>query len=278
MKALIWLTVVVVSLLVLRFAPKTTANPLDAQAIDKAFHIGVNPLPEGWRAEWVTDEKSARRLALSPADGSADIQVVAFKGDLDKEKLAEIGALLYGPTFPSAKSTVDVQGYGSTIRRSTYTETSNKKRPIYTTIDLLWHVGATDYAYAIVARSFRPSDESVDLAKAQLIFSPPRLNLLGRAGSSLAVGFEFLETGESWFAILTWLAATGWGLWYLVRKLDEHWRPAKYLVGIAIVGLMLAARAVFGLSWLLVGFSATLLVAASGAAAALLSGAWRIEE
>jgi hypothetical protein len=212
-KPLVWLAVVVAGLVGLRFAPTTTVNPLDATAVDKTFHIGVRPLPSGWRAEWAKDE-AAIRLVLSPSDGSAEVQVMAFKGDLDKERFSNIGSTIFGATFPPPKTDVNAREYGTDIRRTTYAENTMSGNPIYTTIDVLWQVAETKYAYVVVARSLRPEDQNVGLVKSSLAFSPPRLNLWGRVGAAFGAGFEFLESGETWFAILTWIAATGWGIWF----------------------------------------------------------------
>lgn len=63
-----WLVVAVAVVLAVRLLPKTALDPLDAQSIDKAFHIGLASLPSGWRADWTADSATASRLRLVPPD------------------------------------------------------------------------------------------------------------------------------------------------------------------------------------------------------------------
>jgi hypothetical protein len=271
----LWLAVVIVFVLAIRWLPPTTADPLDVAAIDKEFHIGLKPLPSGWRTNWATDSGSARRVRLVSPNGDADIQVIAFKGELDKKRFTQIGSELFGVKFPPPYGEASTTEYGAEIKRSTYKELTKEGQTFYTSIDTLWNEGKEDCVYAVVASSFQESNSNVELARTHLQFSPPRLTAAGHVGKWMADGMEFLET---WFAVLTWVLAAGWGIWYLCKKLDEKWPAAKYFVGIGIVGIAVAARAVLELSWLSIGIVISLVVASSGIAAALLTRAWQFED
>ena len=274
----LWGAAAVVILLAIRLSPYTTADPIDLGSIDKEFHIGIKPLPSGWRTDWITESGSALRLKLASPGGDADIQVLAFKGEIDRKRFAQVGSLLFGVNFPPPYSEVTTTDYGTEIRRSSYKEVTAGHRTIYTSIDVLWHEAMEDYAYVVVMRSLQESNPNVELARESLRFSPPRLTALGHAKKWANEGVEFLESGETLVAVLTWILATGWGSWYLWRKLDQKWKPLKYFVGVGIVGLAIAAHAIFGLSWLSIGIAICLVIAGSGVAAALLSGGWHFED
>jgi hypothetical protein len=265
-------------LLAVRLLPSTTDNPLDVGANDKEFHIGLKPLPSGWHTDWITDSGSARRVSLTSPDGEVDIDILAYKGELDRDKFTQIGSLLFGSSFPAPYNKVDTIEYGAEIQRSSYKEVITDHRTIYTSIDVLWHEAMEDYAYIVVARSIQESNPNVELAREHLRFSPPRLTALGHVKKWCTDGGEFLESGETLFALLSWILVTGWGIWYLWKKLDKKWKPLKYIVGAGIVGLTVATRTILALSWLGTGVVIFLLVAVIGVATALLTGAWNFED
>lgn len=272
---LLWLVGIAGILLAVRFLlPAEVPDPLAREAKDKEHYIGLKSLPNGWRIEWETDKSSARRLKLVSPQGDANIEVLAFDGELDKKKFDGIGPSLYGASFPPPYSVTVTTEYGMPIQRSEYKSVIKAKQVMYTSIDVLWHESRTDYAYVVVAKSFRQSNPNVQVARGSLGFYPPRLTAFGKAGRRISSGLDF---GEHWFAIVSWIAAIVWGLSYVARKLDEKWKPAKYLVGAGIIAVAVIARALFSLSWMGTLLVLSILIAAIGAAAALLTGAWELE-
>ncbi len=117
--SLLWVVVALSTLVTVRLLPKTRPDPLDEQATDKAFHIGLADLPGGWRSEWASDGSVTRRLRLIGPDGRMTVDVLAFKGDLDKSRLSNVGALLFGEASPPPRSEAQLMEYGAEVSRST---------------------------------------------------------------------------------------------------------------------------------------------------------------